>query len=113
MDETAAVEASREGDKAAFGFLVDKHYKNIYRYAYHSTEAIRTPMTYARKLFESFRPYRAVEERRQFQQWLFTIAANISRKRIKKMKIQRNFVSLSSDSPNQSPEITIFSRLKT
>jgi RNA polymerase sigma-70 factor, ECF subfamily len=105
MEETAAVEASRAGDKAAFGFLVDQHYKNIYRYAFHCVGNHQDADDICQETFlRAFDRLGQLKNGDSFRRWLFTIAANISRKRIKKINSQRNFVSLSADSLNQSPE---------
>jgi RNA polymerase sigma-70 factor (ECF subfamily) len=105
MEETAAVEASRAGDQVAFGFLVDQHYKNIYRYAFYCTGNHQDADDICQETFlRAFGSIRQLKNEDSFRQWLFRIAANLSRKRIKKMKTQRNFVSSSADSLNQSPE---------
>jgi RNA polymerase sigma-70 factor (ECF subfamily) len=105
MEVTAAVEASRAGDKAAFGFLVDQHYKSVYRYAYHCMGNHQDADDISQETFlKAFDRIGQLKNGDSFRQWLFKIAVNISRKRIKKMKIHRNFASLSFNSPNQSPE---------
>lgn len=105
MEETAAVEASRAGDKAAFGFLVDQHYKNIYRYAFHCMGNHQDADDICQEtFFKAFDRLGQLKNGDSFRHWLFKIAANITRKRVKKLKIQRNFASLSADILNQSPE---------
>jgi RNA polymerase sigma-70 factor (ECF subfamily) len=105
MDELAAVTASQAGDKAAFGILIDRHYKNIYRYAYHCTGNHQDADDICQETF--LRAYDRIGQLKNescFREWLFTIASNLSRKRIKKMKINRNFVALSADFLNKRQE---------
>ncbi len=105
MDELKAVKASQSGDKAAFGLLVDQHYKNIYRYAYHYTGNHQDADDICQETFlRAFDRIGQLKNGTSFKEWLFTIASNLSRKRIKNMKASRNFVSQSIDTLNQPPE---------
>lgn len=105
MDELTAVKASQAGDKTAFGLLVDQHYKNIYRYAFHCTGNHQDADDICQETFlRAFDRIGQLKNGTSFKEWIFTIASNLSRKRIKKMKINRNFVSQSIDTLNQSPE---------
>jgi RNA polymerase sigma-70 factor (ECF subfamily) len=105
MDELTAVKASQKGDKAAFGFLVNQHYKNIYRYAYHCTANHQDADDICQETFlRAFNRIRQLKNSDSFREWLYKIATNLSRKRIKKMRIDRNFVSLSVDTMNRQHE---------
>lgn len=102
MDELAAVKASQAGDKAAFGLLIDKHYKNIYRYAFHCTGNHPDADDICQETF--LKAYNSIGQLKNincFREWIYTIASNLSRRRIKKMKLNKNFVAFSSDSFNQ------------
>jgi RNA polymerase sigma-70 factor (ECF subfamily) len=66
MDDLLLVEASQAGDKAAFSSLIDRYYRNVYRLAY------------------------------SFKGWIFTIASNLLRRRIKDMKVEKRLAARSS-----------------
>ncbi len=105
MDELAAVKASQAGDKAAFGILIDRHYKNIYRYAYHCTGNNQDADDICQETF--LRAYDGIgqlKNENRFREWLYKIASNLSRKRLKRIKVNKKFVDLSADSLNQQQE---------
>ncbi|MEJ2646896.1 MAG: RNA polymerase sigma factor [Sedimentisphaerales bacterium] len=105
MDESAAVRASQAGNKAAFGFLVDEHYKNIYRYAYHCVGNHQDADDLCQETFlRAFDHIGQLKNGTSFKEWLFTIASNLTRKRIKKLKIKRNFVSLPAETLIRLPQ---------
>ena len=105
MDELKAVKASQAGDKAAFGFLIDQNYKNIYRYAFHCTGNHQDADDICQETFlKAFDRIEQLKNGNSFREWLFKIASNLSRKRIKSIKIKRNFIALSADSLNQQQE---------
>jgi RNA polymerase sigma-70 factor, ECF subfamily len=105
MDELMAINASQAGDKAAFGLLIDQHYKNIYRYAYHCTGNHQDADDICQETFlRAFDRIGQLKNGNSFREWLFKIASNLSRKRLKKMKYDKNFVSLSADFQNQPQE---------
>ncbi|MBN2589276.1 MAG: RNA polymerase sigma factor [Sedimentisphaerales bacterium] len=102
MDELAAVKASQAGERDAFGILIDKHYKNIYRYAYHCTGNHQDADDICQETF--LRAYNRIGQLKNvncFREWIYTIASNLSRRRIKKIKLNKNYVAFSSDSFNQ------------
>ena len=105
MDESTAVKASRAGDNEAFGLLIDQHYKNIYRYAYHCTGKHQDADDICQETFlRAFDRIGQLKNSDSFREWLYKIATNLSRRRIKKMRIDRNFVSLSLDAMDQHRE---------
>ena len=105
MDELTAVKASQAGDKTAFGLLVDQHYKNIYRYAYHCTGNHQDADDICQETFlRAFDRISQLKNGTSFKEWLYKIASNLYRRRIKKMRMNRDFVSLSANSLNQKQE---------
>ena len=99
MEELAAVKASQAGDKAAFGLLIDKHYKNIYRYAFHCTGNHPDADDICQETF--LKAYNSIGQLKNvncFREWIYTIASNLSRRRIKKIKLNNNCLSVSADS---------------
>lgn len=105
MDELTTVKASQAGDKAAFGRLIDQHYKNIYRYAYHCTGNHQDADDICQETFlRAFDRISQLKNGTSFREWLFKIASNLYRRRIKRMRMNRDFVSLSANSLNQNQE---------
>ena len=105
MDELVAIKASQAGDKEAFGLLIDQHYKNIYRYAYHCTGNHQDADDICQETF--LKAYDSIGQLKNvncFREWIYTIASNLSRRRIKKIKMNRNFIALSADSLNQQQD---------
>jgi len=94
MDEITAVKASQAGDKAAFGVLIDQHYKNIYRFAYHCTGNHQDADDICQETFlRAFDRIGQLKNGGSFREWIFKIASNLSRKHIKKTKISKNFTA--------------------
>lgn len=105
MDELAAVKASQAGEREAFEFLIDQYYKNIYRYSYQCTGNHQDADDICQETFlRAFNRIGQLKNVSCFREWLFKIASNLSRRRIKKMKISRNFLALSTDSLNRKQE---------
>jgi RNA polymerase sigma-70 factor (ECF subfamily) len=87
MDELALVRASQEGDKAAFGSLIDRYYKNIYRLAYQYTGSHQDADEVCQDTFlRAFEGIRKLRNAKRFNGWIFMIASNLLRKRIKDRK---------------------------
>lgn len=51
MEDFQLVELSRTGQKNAFSSLIDKYYKNIYRFAFGDLKVRMMLMIFARKRF--------------------------------------------------------------
>jgi len=87
MDELALVRASQRGDKAAFGSLIDRHYKSIYRLAYQYTGSHQDADDLCQETFlRAFDSIRKVRDAKRFRGWIFMIASNLLRKRIKDLR---------------------------
>lgn len=97
MDESKAVQASQAGDKAAFSGLIEQYYKNIYRYAYQCTGNHQDADDICQETFlRALGNIKMLKDGEKFKGWIFRIASNLSRKRIKKLKIEKNRKSLTS-----------------
>lgn len=84
MDELALVRASQRGDKTAFGSLIDQYYKNIYRLAYQYTGSHQDADDICQDTFlRAFDSIRKLRDAKRFKGWIFMIALNLLRKRIK------------------------------
>ena len=98
MDELKAIQASRAGDKNAFAGLIGQYYKNIYRYAYQCTGNHQDADDICQETFlRAFDNIRTLKDGKKFKGWIFQIASNLSRKRIKKLKFEKRVISLTSD----------------
>jgi len=89
-DETALVNAAREGDREAFEKLVEKHSKKIYHTALH---LIADPDEAKDLTQETFvKAYRAIarfDGRSSFMTWIYRILVNLSLNRRKQLSRQR------------------------
>ena len=81
MDESAAVAASQDGDRDAFGVLVDRYYKNLYRYAYECTANHHDADDLCQETFvRAFDRIGTLKDGTRFRAWLFSIALNLIRR---------------------------------
>jgi RNA polymerase sigma-70 factor (ECF subfamily) len=97
MDDLLLVEASQAGDKAAFSSLIDRYYRNVYRLAYQYTGSHHDADDICQEAF--LRAFGAIESLRDggsFKGWIFTIASNLLRRRIKDMKVEKRLAARSS-----------------
>lgn len=84
MDERAATEASKSGDRKAFGLLVDQYYRNVYRFAFHYVGNHQDADDICQETF--VRALGHIEHLRDgghFKGWVFAIASNLLRKQVK------------------------------
>ena len=97
MDERTAVQASRRGDRAAFGCLIDLHYKDLYRFAYWSTGSHGDADDICQETFlTALGRIRSLRQDACFKAWLYKIALNLIRKRSRTAK----------PAGGQAPEVT-------
>ena len=97
MDELAAVRASQAGDRAAFGVLIERYYKNIYRFAYQCTGNHQDADDVCQETFlRAFGGIRKLRDDNCFKGWIFMIASNLSRKRIKDVRCERKLTARTS-----------------
>jgi len=79
MDELALIKASRTGDRAAFGGLVDLYYKNIYRLAYRYMGCHAEADDICQETFlRALEKIGTLRDGRCFKAWLLKIALNLS-----------------------------------
>ncbi len=84
MDELALIRASQSGDRTAFGELVDRYYKNIYRIAFSYTGSHEEADDACQETFlRAFGSINELKNGSRFQNWIYMIAANLLRKRIR------------------------------
>lgn len=99
MDELTAVKLSQAGNKAAFGVLIDNNYKNVYRYAYQFIGNHQDADDICQETFlRAFDNIGTLKDGKRFKEWIFKIASNLSRKCIKKVKLNKKMISTSADS---------------
>jgi RNA polymerase sigma-70 factor (ECF subfamily) len=90
MNELAAVRTSQTGDRGAFGVLIERYYKSIYRYAYQCIGNHQDADDICQETFlRALGNIHALKDGKRFKGWIFQIATNLSRKRIKSMKSEK------------------------
>lgn len=94
MDELSLVGASRAGDKSAFGSLIDRYYKDVYRLAYQYTGSHHEADDVCQETFlRAFESIGKLRDDSCFKAWVFMIASNLLRKRIKQIKRERKLAA--------------------
>ena len=90
MDDILLVGSSKTGDRAAFGSLIDRYYKNIYRFAFEYTGKHHDADEICQETFlRAFESIRKVKDGSRFKGWIFMIASNLLRKRAKQIKREK------------------------
>jgi len=98
MDELADVRASRSGDRVAFGSLIDRYYKNIYRFAYQYTGNHQDADDVCQETFlRAFGNIKKLRDDGCFKKWIFAIALNLLRKRVKETEFEKEPVGKTGD----------------
>ena len=93
MDELLLVEASQAGDKDAFGSLIDRYYKRIYRFAYQYTGHHHDADEVCQETFLlALDSIRRLRDHSCFERWIFKIALNLLRKRVGEIKRRKKLV---------------------
>ncbi len=94
MNELSIIKACQSGDKAAFSPLIDKYYKGIYRFAYQYTGNHHNADEVCQETFlRAISSIRKLRKSSSFQNWIFTIALNLLRKRAKKNKREKRLMT--------------------
>lgn len=94
MDELVLVRASQQGDKAAFGSLIDSHYKDVYKLAYSYIGCHEEADDICQETFlRAFNRIKELRDAHRFQGWIFMIALNLLRKRIKEIRRGKRLVT--------------------
>ena len=97
MDELEAVRTSRNGDRDAFGVLIERYYKSIYRYAYQCVRNHQDADDICQETFlKALDNIRSLKDGKRFKGWIFQIATNLSRKRIKNISFEKNMITETS-----------------
>ncbi|MHC4757292.1 MAG: RNA polymerase sigma factor [Planctomycetota bacterium] len=90
MDDLLLVGSSQEGDRIAFGSLIDKYYKSIYRFAFQYTGKHHDADEVCQETFlRAFEKIRKLKDGSRFKGWTFMIASNLLRKRAKQTKREK------------------------
>lgn len=90
MDDLLLVGSSQTGDRAAFGSLIDRYYKSIYRFAFQHTGSHHDADEVCQETFlKAFENIRKVRDGSRFKGWVFMIASNLLRKRAKQAKREK------------------------
>ena len=98
MDELALIDASRAGDKLAFGSLVDGYYKSIYRLAYAYTGRHEEADDICQETFlRALNNIAKLRTKEKFGGWLFTIATNLVRKQVRDSRRDKALTSQDCD----------------
>jgi RNA polymerase sigma-70 factor (ECF subfamily) len=114
-DEQRWVEAAREGDKAAFGRLVEAYQRPIYNLAYRMLGNASEAEEAAQEAFiRAYKHLRSYDPQRPFSTWLFSIASHycidrIRRRRIDWLPLEEEIaepIRLASASPNPESVVT-------
>jgi RNA polymerase sigma-70 factor (ECF subfamily) len=77
--DAAAVAQARAGDSGAFGVLVERHSRNLFRLAYRMTGNEPDAEDVVQETFlRAYRQLHGFDERARFSTWLYRIATNCS-----------------------------------
>lgn len=90
MDDLLLVGSSQAGDREAFGSLIDRYYKSIYRLAFQYTGSHHDADEVCQETFlRAFESIRKLKDGNRFKGWIFMIASNLLRKRSKRIKREK------------------------
>jgi RNA polymerase sigma-70 factor (ECF subfamily) len=96
MDDLTAVKKSQAGNKAAFGFLIDRYYKSIYRYAFQCIGNHQDADDICQETFlRALDRIQQLKDGGRFKGWIFMIASNLYRKRVKDKKYKTTTADVS------------------
>lgn len=101
VDEDAVLVSScKRGNVDAFEVLVRKHQKKMFNIAYRMIGNYEDACEIVQDAFVSaYKSIKNFQEKAGFSTWLYTIVMNLSRNRLKQLKIQRNREVFSIDDP--------------
>jgi RNA polymerase sigma-70 factor (ECF subfamily) len=90
MDDFLLVGASQTGNRVAFDALIDRYYQSIYRFAFQYTGSHHDADEVCQETFlRAFESIRKVKDGHRFKGWIFMIALNLLKRRIKQIKHER------------------------
>ncbi len=99
-EDTELVSLCKKGDVDAFEALVRKHQKRMLNVSYRITGNYEDACEIVQDAFVSaYKSIRHFEEKARFSTWLCTIVINLSRNRLKQLKIQSYREEFSRDDP--------------
>ncbi len=101
IDEDAEpVSLCKEGNVDAFEFLVGKYHKKMFNIAYRMIGSYEDACEIVQDAFVSaYKGIKHFEEKARFSTWLYTIVINLSKNRLKQLKIQNYREEFSIDDP--------------
>lgn len=92
-------QAAQNGDKAAFGRLVDTYHERIHRLVYFRTRSASDAEDITQDVFfKAFRSLRKLDDPEKFQSWLYAIAVNKVRDHHRRCKLRALFFLSSGES---------------
>jgi len=98
--DAALVSSAREGDLAAFEALVSRHQKRMLNIAFRIIGEYDDACEVTQDAFLSaYRNLKGFRQEAKFSTWLTSITVNLSRNRLKQMKVRRARVPYSLDAP--------------
>jgi RNA polymerase sigma-70 factor (ECF subfamily) len=90
IEDAEVVSSCLNGDTEAFGVLVRKYERDIFNLAYRMTGNYDEACEVTQEVFiTAFRNLKSFRRESAFYTWLYAIALNLTRTRLKKMKLQR------------------------
>lgn len=90
MEDFLLVGSSQDGDRSAFGSLIDSYYKGIYRFAFQYTGSYHDADEVCQETFlRAFENIKKLKDGNHFKGWIFMIASNLLRKRTKQSKREK------------------------
>jgi len=109
MDEDAeAVSLCKEGNVDAFESLVGKYQKKMFNIAYRMIGNYEDACEIVQDTFVSaYKGVKNFEGKARFSTWLYAIVVNLSRNRLRQLKIQRSREAFSIDDPVDSVDAAI------
>jgi RNA polymerase sigma-70 factor (ECF subfamily) len=99
MEDILLVGASQAGDRIAFGSLTDRYYKSIYRFVFRYTGSHHDADEVCQETFlRAFENIRKLRDGDCFKSWIFMIASNLLRKRVKMLAREKTLDLENQDS---------------
>jgi RNA polymerase sigma-70 factor (ECF subfamily) len=85
VDESAAIRASQAGDRQAFGTLVERYYRSVYRLAYHYAGNHPDADDVCQQTFlVALEKIGSLRDHDRFEGWIWVIAANLLRRHLRR-----------------------------
>jgi RNA polymerase sigma-70 factor (ECF subfamily) len=93
MDEREAVKESQKGDRMAFGHLIDRHYRGLYRFAYQCLGNHGDADDVCQETFlQALGRIQGLRDDACFRPWIYKIALNLVRRRRQRHRAEALFV---------------------